>query len=51
MISHIEVSLPEKPITPNNIGESIKGPRKQIWKEALFVKYDKNKYSTLLLIP
>ena len=47
MVSHIEVSLPEKPITPNNIGESIKGPHEQIGKEYLFVKYDKNKYSTL----
>ena len=51
MVSHIEVSLPEKPITPNNIGEAIKGPHKQIWKEYLVVKYDKNKSSTLFWIP
>ena len=25
VVSHIEVSLPEKPITPNKIGEAIKG--------------------------
>ena len=46
MVSHIEVSLPEKPITTNNISESIKVPHRQIWKEALFVKYENNKLST-----
>ena len=51
MVSHIEVSFPEKPITTNNIGEAIKGPHKQIWKEYLFVKYDKNKISTFFWIP
>ena len=51
MVSHIEVSLQEKPTTPNTIGESIKCPHKQIWKEALFVKYDKNKSSTLFWLP
>ena len=47
MVSHIDVSLPEKPTTPNNIGEAIKCPHKQIWEEASFVKYDKNKSSNL----
>ena len=42
VVSHIEVSLRDKPMIPNNIGEAIKGPHKQIWKEALSVKYDKN---------
>ena len=51
MVSHIEVSIPEKPITTNNIGEAIKGPNKQIWIEYLFVKYDKNKSSTFFRIP
>ena len=46
VVSHIDVSLPEKPTTPNNIGEAIKCPHKQIWEEASFVKYDKNKLST-----
>ena len=46
VVSHIEVSLPEKTITPNNIGEAIKGPHKQIWKESLFMKYYKNRSST-----
>ena len=50
MVSHIEVSLPEKPITTNNIGEAIKGPHKQIWKEYLFVKYDKKTIVSLFKI-
>ena len=51
MVSHIEVSLPEKPITPNKIGEAIKGTHKQIRKEVLFVKYDKCKFSTFFQLP
>ena len=47
VVSHIIFSHPEKPKTPNNIDEAIKGPHKQIWKEALFVKYNNNKSSTL----
>ena len=31
LVSHIKFILPEKPITPNIIGESIKGHHKQIW--------------------
>ena len=46
MVSHIEASIPDKPITLDNIFEAIKVPHKQIRKEALFVKYDKNKCST-----
>ena len=51
MVSHTEVSLPENPITPNNIGEAIKGLYKQIWKESLFVKYDKKNSSTFFRQP
>ena len=29
VVSHIGVSLPEKPITPNKIGEAIKGTYKK----------------------
>ena len=47
MVSHIEVSLPEKNIDPNKIGEAIKGPHNKTLKEALFLKYDKNKSSNL----
>ena len=36
-------SLPENPLTKNNIGGSPKDPHRQFWKEDLFVKYDKNK--------
>ena len=42
MVSNIEVCLPEKISTPNNIGEGLKGPYRQFWKEALFLKYNKN---------
>ena len=29
VVSHIEVSLPYKPPTPNNIDEGLKGPQRQ----------------------
>ena len=45
VVSHIEVSLPEKPLTPNNIVEALKGPQRQLLKEALFVQYEKEKMS------
>ena len=47
MVSHIEVSLPDKPCIPNNIGETLKGRQRQLWKEALFVQYDKSKIFSL----
>ena len=48
MVSHIEVFLPNKPPTPNHIGEGLKGPQRKFWKEALSVKYEKNKNVSLL---
>ena len=48
MVSHIEVILPEKPQTPNNIDEALKGHQRQIWKESLLVKYDNSKRFNLL---
>ena len=39
LVSHLEFNLLEKPITPNNIGEALKGPQRQFWKYALFVQY------------
>ena len=41
VVSHLEVCLPEKPLTPENIGESFKGHHRKFWKEDLFVQYDK----------
>ena len=51
MVSHIEVRLPKKPPTPNNIGDALGGPQRQFWKEAFFVQYEKNKNVSLLLAP
>ena len=51
VVSHLEVRLPKKPPTPNNIGEDLGGPQRQFWKEALFVQYDKNKNVSLLSDP
>ena len=51
VVSNIEVNLPDNYITPNSIGEAIKGLHKQIWKEDLFVNYDKNKSSTFFWLP
>ena len=46
-----KVHLPDKPTTPKEIVEDLKGTQRQLWKEALFVKYDKNKYFNLFLYP
>ena len=51
MVSHLEDSLPKKPPTPNNIGDTLGGPQRQFWKEALFVQYEKNKNVSLLSDP
>ena len=51
MVSHLEVCLPKKPPTANNIGDALGGPQKQFWKEAFFVQYDKNKNVSLLSAP
>ena len=51
MVSHLEVRLPKKPPTPKNIGDALGGPQRKLWKEALFVKYDKNKNVSLLSAP
>ena len=51
MISYLEVRLPKKPPTPNNIGDTLGGPQRQFCKEALFVQYDKNKNVSLLSDP
>ena len=48
LFSHIEDCLPEKHLTPKNIGEDVKGPQRQFWKEDLFVQYNKNKNSNLI---
>ena len=48
VVSHIEVLLPKKPPTPNKIGEGLKVSQRKLWKEALFVQYDKNKYSNII---
>ena len=51
VVSHLEVRLPKKPPTPNNIGDAFGGHQRQFWKEALFVQYDKNKNVSLLSAP
>ena len=48
VVSHIEVHLPEKPLTPNNIGEALKDTQRQFYKQYLFVKYDREKNGSLL---
>ena len=48
VISHLEFCLPEKPLTPNKICESLKGPQRQLWKEDLFLQYYKKNFILLL---
>ena len=47
VVSHLEVRLPKKLPTPDNIGEGLKGSHIKLWKEALFVQY-KNKNESLI---
>ena len=51
MVSNLEVRLPKKAHTLNNIGDALGGPQRQFWKEALFVQFDKNKNVSLLSAP
>ena len=51
VVSYLEVLLPKKPPTPNNIGEGLSGPQRKLWKEALFFQYDKNRKFSLLSDP
>ena len=51
VVSHLEVSLSEKPLTPKYIGEDLKGPQRKFWKEDLFLQYEKSKNAILLLSP
>ena len=46
-----KVHLPYKPMTTKEIVEALKGTQRQLWNEALFVKYDQNKDFNLLLDP
>ena len=39
VVSHLDVILSEKPLTPKNIGEDVKSPQIHFWREALFVQY------------
>ena len=51
VVSHLSVCLPKKPPTPNNIGKALIIPQRQLQKEVLFVKYDKNKNVSLISDP
>ena len=51
VVSHLEVRLPKKTPTPKHIGDALGCPQRQLWKEALFVQYDKNKNVSLLSYP
>ena len=51
MVSHLEVCLPNKTLTPKNIGDALGGPQRKLWKEALFVQYEKNKNVSLISAP
>ena len=51
MVSHLEVCLPKKSLTPKNIGGALGGPQRKFLKEALFVQYGRNKNVSLLSAP
>ena len=51
VVSHPEVHIPVKSLFPNKIGEYLKVTQRQLWKEYLFLKYEKNKNVSLLYPP
>ena len=51
VVSYLEVCFPQKPVVPKNIGGSLKGSQLQLWEDYLFVQYDNNNNSNLLLSP
>ena len=51
VVSNLEFRLPNKPPTPNNIGEGLSGPQRQLYKETPFVQYYKNCFLALFQIP
>ena len=51
VVSHLEVRLPKKLSTPNNIGDALGVPQRQFCREAVFFQYDKNKNVNLLSAP
>ena len=44
-------SYKNNPLTPKHIGEGLKVLHTQLWKEALFVQFEKNKHFRLLSVP
>ena len=51
VVSHLEVILPNNLPKPKSIGEGLRCPQRQLWKETLFVQYDKNTNISLLSDP
>ena len=51
VVPHIEFCLTEKPKIPKKIGESLKGPQNQFWREDLFIQYYRNNNDNLLSDP
>ena len=51
VVPHLGFSLSEKPLTPKNLGEYLKGPQRQLCKEVSCFQYDKNKKFSLLSDP
>ena len=51
MVSHHEFPLQNKHLTPKNVGDSLGSPQRKLFKEALLVKYEKNKNVSLLSDP
>ena len=51
VVSHPGVHIQKKYTTSKNIGEGLKIPQRQLWKEALFVEYEKNRNFSFLLDP
>ena len=51
MVSNLEVRLPKKPPTPNNIGDALGGPQRQFCKEALFFNMKRIKMLAFSQLP
>ena len=49
VVLHIEAPSPKKPTTPNKIGDGLKSTHIKLWKEYLFLQYEK--MSDFILLP
>ena len=51
VVSHLEFFIPKKPPTPKNIGEVLKGPQRQLYKNLYLLNKKRTEILALFRIP